>query len=528
MMTLTFTKENKFVLSGFQYLPGYDWTRVSDLCTRTSNIKEAARFRQYADSKAENIFKKLMLKRYPAPAGGLIMPDRTSLLPFQKDLGVPFILSRSKSYLAHQPGLGKTVQCVCAVNTSPGKALVIVPSFLKTTWAREITKWAEPGFPTIAIVPDSPNKNKMNWAADYILVSDAMLIKAWVIEALSKLAFKFVFIDEAHRFKNPVASRSVALFGGALRNKKRLKGPAQYFKSPGLIYNSKHVVALSGTPMLNKPIELWTLLYAMAPETIDFMSYQTFGFRYCGAFQDDRGHYHFTGSNNEAELNKKIMGTFMQRITKSEVLKDLPDKVREIVVMDHDPRNVETMALDQALSSRLENSSFEVPDSLGEYAVLRHQNGLAKVQFTFNMVADILRHDETEAILLYAHHRDVVQALHHALTWYRPGVIQGGLGPQVRTEIEDAFQKGDCRLIIGNIDAMNLGLTLTKATRVIFCEYAWTPALNEQAEDRAHRIGKGTDSVFVQYVVLPNSIDEKILTAVLKKENAISKVIEGK
>lgn len=520
-MKLTFL-ENKFVLQidpieivmlDFPLKP--HWSLVPNVRAFVStNIKEAVRFRSAADSKAENVFRKLMLKDLPIPSGGPLSPLDLKLYPFQKERGIPHILATNKTYLAHQPGLGKSAQAICAVNTKPGRALFIVPSFLKVTWARELTQWFIGDFPDIAVVPETGKQNEMNWSADFIICSDSMLLKEWVRAALHKERFRYVFIDEGHRFKTPDASRTVALFGG-----RTLK-----MKSPGLIYNSEHVCVLSGTPLLNRPIELWPVLFAMAPELIDFMSYQDFGFRYGGAIQDERGHWRFIGSANEDELNKRIMGRFMQRITKDEVLPDLPKKIREIIVVDHDTRAKDVIALDDGCKMRFKKTKIDEADSLGDYAKVRHLNGAAKVEWVAAYVMSILRNDLSEQIILFAHHRDVVDALYQSLIPLHPQVINGGVGEDVRTIIQDEFQSGRCRLIIGNIDAMNLGITLTKATRVMFAEYSWTPANNEQAEDRAHRIGL-KDSVFCQYFVLPNSIDEVILNRVLDKETKIGRVM---
>ncbi len=487
-----------------------------DALAFTKDIKQAARFRKYADSKAEKIFQTLTLTKRPLPSGGLLTPKHKKLLPFQESQGVPFILAHSRSYLAHQPGLGKTAQAIVAVNTRPGRALIICPSFLKTVWAREITDWSIKDFPMIGVVPETAKQFDFDWRSyDFVICSDSMLIRAWVLKAIAGTSFRYCFIDEAHRFKTPEAARTIALFGGKFKK----------VQSPGVIYDIETVCALSGTPMLNKPIELWPILKAMAPWAINNMSYHNFGFKYCGAFTDDRGHWHFTGSCNESDLHQRLK-PFMQRIRKDDVLKDLPDKVREVIVLDKDPRMQSQIIFDERLSKKIDLSQVEKLETLGEYAILRHINGLSKVPRAAKMVAEYLFNDKGESVLLFAHHKDVVAALYQALIFYKPRVINGLVKQSERTEIQDAFQAGTCRLIIGNIDAMNLGLTLTKATRIIFCEYAWTPALNEQAEDRAHRIGQ-KDSVFVQYLVLPRSLDEKILTALLKKQSSIEKVIDG-
>lgn len=517
-MTLTFTTENSFVLQNADTRPEGFYKAASGACY-TKNIKAAARFRSHADSRAERIFKKFMLQNIDLPAGGVLSPPGLELYDFQKDEGVPFILSRNRSYLAHQPGLGKSAQAICAVNSKPGPTLIIAPSFLTVNWAREITKWSTTDFPLIQIVPETEKQFKMNWASDFIICSDAMLTRGWVRAGIQSFDRRFTFIDEGHRFKTQDASRTIALFGGKTKK----------LASRGLIYDSEHVCILSGTPLLNRPIELWPMLYAMAPEVIDFMPYADFGMRYGGATKDEYGHWRFVGSTREDELKQRLMGTFMQRKRKRDVLKDLPDKVREVIVMDVDPRDAVTRKLDKELQRDLRRrhleGNFEPPEALGDWATLRHDNGTSKISWVAEFVNNVLASDVEEQVLLFAHHRDVVAGLASALGGWGPVVINGGVSMTARTKIEDAFQAGKRRIIIGNMDAMNLGLTLTNASRVIFAEYSWTPSVNEQAEDRAHRIGQH-DSVFCQYLVLPNSIDEIILNSVMVKEEKIAKVLD--
>ena len=512
-MRLTF-ENRKFVLQNFggpivtlpAAIGNENWRRSSSYSFETKSIQEAVRFRKVADSKAENIFKTLMLRDLPIPSGGLLTPKGLELFDFQRERGVPYILSRNRSYLAHSPGLGKTAQAITAVSTKPGRALIICPSFLKITWAREITKWFIRDFPSIKIV----GKHVNDFDADFVICSDAMLERDWVREGLAAQTFRYVFVDEGHRFKTPNTNRTIALFGG--KNKK--------IKSRGLIYKSEHVSILSGTPMLNRPIELWPMLFAMAPEVIDFMSYEEFGFRYCGATRNEYG-WEFLGSTREDELKERL-SRFMQRIHKKDVLQDLPKKIREVVVMDEEPRPKDVVAFDRKLV-HLFRRKKEKALELGEYAKLRHFNGVSKVNWSARFIKDILQNDLTEQVIVFAHHRDVVEKLAKALKEFAPLVINGGVKESERTRIEDQFQSGKCRILIGNIDAMNLGLTLTAATRVIFVEYSWTPALNEQAEDRANRIGSRW-SVFCQYIVLQGSIDEDILNSNLIKQERIEGV----
>ncbi len=513
MATLTFT-DSFFVLGPtLLALDAKDWTPIGN-SFKTRNVFEAARFKAYADAKTKRIFERLMLKTLKLPAGGAsITPPGLELFDFQRFRGVPHILGSNHTYLAHSPGLGKSAQFIASVNQKPGKADIICPSFLRYTWAREITKWATGDFPTIGVVTDSANYQRVNWDADYLLVPDSMLGRLWVVDSLTKRNARHVAVDEAHRFKTPNASRTVSLFGGD--NGK--------FRSPGLVYEAEHATLMSGTPMLNRAIELWPILYAMAPELIDFMPYHDFGFKYGGPVQQDDGRWKFLGSSHEAELKARIMGRFMQVIDKRDVLPDLPVKVRQAVIVDKDTRQADVVALDRETLDRFDGD-FERPERFGEQAVLRHENGLAKVQWAAKFIAEILDADPDEKILVGAHHRDVVAGLAQILAYFRPAVINGGVDNDERHRIEKDFQTGGGRLIIANIDSANLGLTLTAATRVVFVEYQWTPDLNYQFEDRANRIGSEW-SIFCQYIVLPNSIDESILTSNIIKDERRKKVI---
>ena len=154
ILKLTF-EQSKFVLHFQDSIGNFEaagWTKIGPQTFETSNMTVAARLRSVADSKAEYVFKKLMLLRVPIPPGGPLSPIGLKLFPFQAERGIPHILSHNKTYLAHQPGLGKSAQAICAISWKPGRALFIVPSFLKITWAREITKWFIQDFPEIEIV----------------------------------------------------------------------------------------------------------------------------------------------------------------------------------------------------------------------------------------------------------------------------------------------------------------------------------------------------------------------------------------
>lgn len=511
---LSFAK-GKFTLKTANAPTEVDWyfNKATKLY-ETRKLKAANTFKNFADESAKRIFDQFALKKYTTPPGafhGLDDPNyKIPLMPFQRQRGVPFILKQNHTYLAHEPGLGKTIQAISAVSAKPGKTWVICPAFLRVNWAREITKWFIYDFPTIGIIQTESTPHE--YGQDFLIISDAILEKPQVLKnILAQSPPKFIFIDEGHRFKTPEASRTTALYGG--RNGR--------IKSPGIVYKAEHVSVLSGTPLLKTPIELWTTLYSLAPETIDFMSYHEFGHHFSKSFLVDGRIWVFKGSKNEDELKRRLE-PFMQRITKEEVLPELPPKIREMVFVTK-YRGQDTLKWDDTVTKEFLKSKHPKPESLGEFARLRRMVGVEKIVPTIQFIKEILDEDPSERIILYAYHRDNVADLAKGLEKFNPRVIMGGVQHLDRVATEDAFQNGDCRLIIGNLRAMGLGLTLTRATRVVFMEYSETPAENEQAEDRAHRIGQ-KGSVYIQYLVLPNSLDEIYLGMIMEKQFTLEKL----
>lgn len=478
----------------------------------TNDINAAVRFRRYADRVAERVFNRAFVKQYALPS----LPPLPFLDPHQLE-GVKWILTRSRSYLAHAPGAGKTAQAVVAslLSGGSGQVLFIVPPSLTVNWEREIIKWTEWAnyWPAIAIVPVSAKRQEMGWAAEYIICPDSMLTKPWVLNRLKRIDFKFVAVDEASRFKEDEAERTRALFGGRVKQK---------LDSPGLIQKAKHAVLLDGSPMPNRPMELWAPTFAMAGETINFMSKQDFGFRYCGATLHERGHWEFKHSANEEELRGRLQKKFMHVVTEDQL--SHPERRRAMLFMNVDARSPEQKTWERKHLKTLSFDEISEDMNQGEIAKFRRELGLAKVPWIANYVKDRLN-SKDESILLFAWHREVVHELATALHSRKPGVVMGGTRASVREEIFANFQSGKTKVIIGNIGAMGRGHNLQRADRVVFGEFSFTDELNKQCEKRASRKGSTKGFVRCDYIVSPGSMDEPILNAVFRKEATVKKVI---
>lgn len=521
-MRLTFD-QGKFILKGRNSLEwawplSPIWKQLDstiDSDYTTMDPQAAVSFRRFADEKAEAFLRKIFIQFYDVPTAPQLAPELSFLDPHQVE-GLNWILTRSRSYLAHAPGAGKTLQAILAalLTKEKGQTLFVVPPTLTINWAREILKWTEwcGLWPSIGIVPTSDGQSNFAWRSEFIICPDSMLTKNWVLTNLTKMKFKVVAVDEASRFKESESARTIALFGG--RTKK--------FKSPGLIYNTKHTILMDGSPMPNRPMELWAPVTAMAPETIDFMSHDDFGFRYCGAIRNEFGRWQFNNSSREEELKEKLQKNFMHVVTEDKL--NHPERRRSIVFMSEDPRTAKMREWEKANLKRMNFDDIDEDLSEGEIAAYRRELGIRKVPWITEHVKFRLE-KPNEFLLLFVWHREVALALLENLKEYKPGFVIGGTDAESRERGFEAFQRGKTRIIIGNIISMGRGHNLQNATRVLFGEYSWTDETNKQAEKRASR--KGSTKAFVpcEYIVAPGTLDEPVLSAVFTKQARTKRII---
>lgn len=430
--------------------------------------------------------------------------------------GLVWLMSRSHSYLAHSAGAGKTAQAIVGslLTKEEGQTVFIVPPSLTVNWSREIEKFCDMMnylWPSISIIPTTNKKFKMDWSADFIICPDSMLTRKWVLKKLFQMKKKFIAIDEASRFKEDKSMRTVALFGGKLKD----------FKSPGLIYHSKHVVLLDGSPMPNRPMELWAPTFAMAPDAIDYKSKEDFGFRYCGPTLNDYG-YEFKHSSNEEELRQKLQKSFMHVVTEDKLRH--PERLRSILYMDRDVRLVRHKAWEAKFLQNTNIADIKEEMSRGELASHRQEIGMRKIPWIAEYVTERLTRNPNEPILLFAWHREVCEGLMKELAEFNPGLVMGGTPNDEREKCFESFQAGRRKLIIGNIGAMGRGHNLQAARRCIFGEYSWSDETNKQCEKRASRRGNAALSIRSEYIVCPG-LDEIVLRSAFTKEKRVKRII---
>lgn len=508
-MTQTLKFSNGKFLMALPY-PPENWKETEQSGVyATTDLRAAAALRQYADEKTKKIFDRIFQKRYLLP----ILPPSVSIdwLDPHQWVGVQWILTRSRSYLWHAPGAGKTAQAITAAFLSkrPGQIVIVCPADLTQNWAHEIKKFVRLLYPKrtspeeIAIVPTTAKRGLVDWTADWLIVPDSMLSAPWVWRGLRKRTIRFLAVDEASRFKETTSLRSIILYGGTHQGQ----------KYPGLYRYVRHVVFLDGSPMPNgRPMELWAPTYALCPEAIDCLQQQEFGFRYCGAKLNERGVWEFLHSSREEELRQKLTKDFMHVVREDEL--SHPERRRSLLFITEDVRSPEQKSWERRHLGSLDIDELDENASQGELAQYRKEIGLAKVPWAAGYIARRLQ--EGEQILVFAWHREVCQELAQRLKKFNPGLIIGGTPMSERLTYFEEFQKGKRPLLVGN--SFQRGQNLQAGDRAIIVEPSWSDETNKQCEKRISR--RGNDKLFTrcEYIVAPDSFDERLIRSLFSKE----------
>ena len=457
-----------------------------------------------------------------------------------------------RALLADEPGCGKTVQVMAyAHKNSMFPMLVACPNSLKYMWRNEIIAMTGNTY-KINIVgtaisakqaairaAKNPNviysKKPVNGCDIYIINYEILSSNVIEIESLS---IKYLVADESHKCKNPDATRTHAFQRLALGyvDVKKNKGKRQRIKySKGI----DSITMVSGTPMINRPKEIWTTVSTIAPWVPQWKYWNNFGFQFCGAKKNKFG-WDFNGASNLPELNKLLLEHVMSRRLKEDVLTELPSKNIKMVPLEFDRRDYDKVA--NSFSGIDWKGGIETiitmggnppksDDAIVAIQKLREIAGLAKLKSAIEWIKDFT--ENGEKLVVFAHHRDIINAVKNELEQddeYRGkiGVIYGGITPEERDTAVQNFQKDDSnRIILVSIDAGGVGLTLTAASNSAFIQLPWSPANLSQAIDRVHRIGQRANQVNVWILTAEGTIEEDIAEMILHKGKILDEAIDS-
>ena len=404
-----------------------------------------------------------------------------------------------------------TIQAIGIINDRPDikTGLVICPAAVKRNWYREFQVW-------LCRKLDVAVAHAKSWPgmAEIVILNydilgkheDILLSKTWDI----------VVADESHMLRNTGSKRWKAF--------KEIK--------------CRMKVALTGTPLLNKLEDVFPILHWMDPE--QFRTLPSFRYKFVN---DPEG---------RNRLQVRLRESFMVRRLKSEVLKELPSKLRQVIEVDDTVGAVD--AEDAALSGAEMNEDLvaslmaavevaRISDNEEDYnaalsalkdaqripfdsmARVRHETALRKVPLTIEHLNSCFEQGINK-ILVFGHHRDCIEAI--SAQFPKSVIYYGGMSESAKdASIQRFMSDPECNLWIGSIRAAGMGINglQTVCQHAVFHEMDWVPAMVTQAEDRLHRMNqKGT--VLIQHLVISGSLDANMAIKCVDKQRMADEALD--
>lgn len=443
----------------------------------------------------DKITKEILINGIPGLKG--------TLRPFQT-LAVAFIENKDGRVLnASEMGLGKSCESLAWVQLHRDKIPVIVvcPASLKLNWEREAEMWL-PNPKTEVLSGTTPYKTKGE-----ILIINYDIVFAWY-EELKKKKPEIIILDESHSVKSSATRRTKAV-------KKLCK-------------DVPHIIALSGTPIVNRPIEIYNTLQILDKNL--FPNYIAFCRRYCNMHNNGFG-MDVSGASNTAELHDKLISTLMWRCKKSDVLKELSDKIYSFVPIalnntdEYKEAEKDFIAYVRREKGNEAAQRIESVEALAKIEGLKQLAVKGKLKEAIEWIRNFLESDQK--LVVFCTHKFVVDELMDTFKGISVK-IDGSVTIPDRQRAVDIFQLNPkCKLFVGNIQAAGTGLNLQASSNVAFLELPWHSGHVVQAEDRCHRIGQ-KDSVNVHFLLAQNTIEEKIAKMIDSKRKITDSVLDGK
>jgi len=419
--------------------------------------------------------------------------------------------------LADDMGLGKTLQAISvlrrayeATNTRQ-HSLILTPKSVLHHWERELKTY----FPQLRVYPyHGPDRNRrLLQALEPIVFISTYQTAANDLGHLSKVPFFYVILDEATRIKNPQAQRTQAV--------KALNGA--------------HRLALSGTPVENRPAEMWSIFdFLMRGHLGRFGTFKRL-------FEDQIGE----GNQHAAKQLGERVRPFMLRRLKEDVAKDLPEKIEmeEWCELTEEQRG---------LYGGLQDEVKQVRDAIRRGEHVNYTTNILPVLIKLKQICDhpaivssrkdpVLNRSEKfdwilekireiknqgEQVVVFSHFLDMLSLLEKVLLKEQISYIRIDGSTNNRQALIDLFNQGGKVVALASLGAASQGINLTSANHVIHADRWWNPAIEDQATDRVHRIGQDK-TVYVYRIMVQGTLEERIEVLLENKRRIAAQIVDA-
>lgn len=525
-MTIIFKTEKKFALK-CQYEDrhvaksiGGIWnseTKTWDFPQQTTIIKQLQGFfprmvltREIEDMVKEEAETAARLLNLQEQADTELSVDYADKLRDYQRVGVEFLSTAGNCILADDMGTGKTVQAITACEESgAGKVLIVCPATLKWNWFNEIKQWTGKEGTIIQGTKNKRLEQIAGFTDGYMIINyEALRLHP----ELKKVKWDIRVFDEAHKLKNR---------------------KAQQTKAAKLI-KSKKTFQLTGTPMLNRADELYSLLNMLYPKK--YTSYWRFVDQFCQTYDNGFGKDILQGKPEQVEALRAEIQPVMLRRTKQDVLAELPAKtyVRHTVELNGKQRKMYKEMHDEAVTmvgDELVAASVVIAQitRLRQIAISTQMlNPEVDLAAKVDALLEIIEDNADHKIAVFSQFRTAIEIVGRKLDEKGVGWVSvtGKVSEDDRTENTRKFQEEpDCKVMLATIAAAGVGLTWTSSDIAVFLDRHWTPAINRQAEDRLHRMGQ-RNNVTIINIVAKDTIEERIENMLAEKQDNFDSIIE--
>ena len=445
--------------------------------------------------------------------------------------GVEYHLGRDNALFGDAPGLGKTAECILLGNAIRAKrTLVICPASLRLKWEREVWAWACGPRKTYPILK---SRDGVSLEANYVITSYAMLMNDGVRKAIMATHWDHLILDEAHAIKDPKGNRRTRI----------ICAPNMLPSVVG------RITMASGTILPNQPIECYNAVRLLNWDAIDKVSLAGFrehyyefgegmimGRAFDEATQTWKRKLHWSDRvrnvpRNLDDLQFRLRKHVMVRRLKEQVLHELPRRQWRPFPLES------TASIRKALKHEgwaMAEKLYEMdPDTFSARAVVdgavstaRRLLGEAKAAPVAAYVDELLKAG-AEKVVVGAWHHTVLDDFRERLSHWGLTYMDGNTSSRLKQLAVDQFQDDpETRVILGQTMVLGEGWDLVAAQDVVLAEPDWVPGRNDQILDRIHRLGQLGDHVIGHMPVVPGTLDERILSGAICKDQSIYEALD--
>ncbi len=422
--------------------------------------------------------------------------------------------------LADDMGLGKTIQTLAFLQLLKARgemqqpSLIVMPTSLIGNWKNEIKKFT-PDLRYLELYGiDRAHKFEQIASYDVILTTYALAQRDQ--EKYNKEQFFYIILDEAQKIKNPKTKLATAIKG----------------------FHSSHKLALSGTPIENHLGELWSIFDFLMPGFLGNLS--SFKALYQKPIEQEH-------DMTRGELLNKKIKPFILRRTKDEVVKELPSKTeiikkaifgkKQATLYENIRVTMEAKVREAIKGKGLSRSHITILDALLKLRQVCCHPGLLKLESAKNikestkldMFLELIDelHSEGRKVLVFSQFTSMLSIIEEEIIKLKIPYTKLTGSTRKREEAIEKFTQGDAQIFLISLKAGGVGLNLVEADTVIHYDPWWNPAVENQATDRAYRIGQDKP-VFVYKLIVENSIEEQILKLQEKKKSLQDGIYQDK